>query len=205
MKFCPGVSLGAFAKKQGPSSEGRARSISRQVLSGLEFTHRHSVVHRDIKLENLILNTQSRVVQIIDFGFAVQCSSRSEILKVFCGTPSYMSPAIVRGKGYSGFKGDVWAGAVVLYALLVGRFPFSAPSERELYNKIRRGVFSCTNTSLSEPVRSCLNTIFVPEDGARPDAEQVLAMDWFTRTSPDETFTGTCTNIRPSTAPSGPR
>lgn len=74
------------------------------------------MVHRDIKLENLLLHhSNDRVtVKIVDFGFAVKLQTPCQKLKVFCGTPSYMSPEIVAGKEYSGFQSDVWALGVVL-------------------------------------------------------------------------------------------
>jgi len=70
---------------------------------------------------------------LIDFGFA--CSAK-EKLKVFCGTPSYMSPEIVGKREYIGSAVDIWAVGVLLYNMLCGVMPFKAPNERDLYRKI---------------------------------------------------------------------
>ena len=79
------------------------------------------------------------MVKIIDFGFA--CISK-ERLRVFCGTPSYMSPEIVGNQAYNGASADIWACGVMLYALLTGTVPFKAQTEKELFRKIQRGVYS---------------------------------------------------------------
>ena len=73
------------------------------------------------------------LVKLIDFGFA--CSAK-EKLKVFCGTPSYMSPELVMKREYYGSAVDMWACGVLLYNMLIGVMPFKATNERELYKKI---------------------------------------------------------------------
>ena len=95
--------------------------------------HGKSVCHRDIKLDNIIFDEETLQVKIIDLGFA-QISN--EPLKVFCGTPSYMSPEIVSKKEYSGQAADIWAIGVVLYVLLTGMLPFRADDEKNLFRKI---------------------------------------------------------------------
>ena len=97
-----------------------------------------------MKPDNVIYDPRTRVVKIIDFGFA--CISK-EKLKVFCGTPSFMSPEIVSKQPYSGPAADIWACGVLLYACLTGMVPFKAQTEKELFRKIQRGVYSYTMQS----------------------------------------------------------
>ena len=78
-------------------------------------------------------------MKIIDFGFA--CISRDK-LRVFCGTPSFMSPELVNKKDYWGSAADVWASGVLLFVMLTGQVPFKATSEKDLYRKITKGVYS---------------------------------------------------------------
>lgn len=95
------------------------------------------MTHRDIKLENIIIDKKG-IIKLIDFGFC--CSSTSDVLlKVFCGTPSYMSPEIVNKREYLGAPTDVWASGVLLYAMLCGAFPFRGVTDKDLYRKIVRG------------------------------------------------------------------
>lgn len=94
-----------------------------QVLQALSYMHCRNISHRDMKPDNIIYNPTTGVVKIIDFGFATISRER---LRVFCGTPSYMSPEIVSKKEYSGPAADIWACGVILYVLLCGCTPFKA-------------------------------------------------------------------------------
>lgn len=84
-------------------------------------------------MDNLIYFEETKTLKIIDFGFALVAK---EPLKVFCGTPSYMSPEIVSKKEYFGPAADMWAVGVVMYVLLTGVLPFRAEDEKKLYRKI---------------------------------------------------------------------
>ena len=95
------------------------------------------VTHRDIKLEN-VLFADNKDIKLIDFGFSTVCQPGKR-LKVFCGTPSYMAPEIVRRTEYEGKPVDMWSLGILLYALLCGCFPFRAKSYPDLYRRIARG------------------------------------------------------------------
>ena len=114
------------------------------------------MAHRDLKLDNILLidhrktsllgNARNRkepqkpfTIKIIDFGFSV---TTEKLQKQFCGTPSYMAPEIVKKLDYNAKSTDIWALGVLTYRLLYGVPPFRAPSEKELYSKIMKGVYS---------------------------------------------------------------
>ncbi len=103
--------------------EIEAKYLFKQVVSALYYCHQRNVTHRDIKLENILLNEAKTQVKLIDFGFST-CIPNDKKIKLFCGTPSYMAPEIVSKKEYCGPPADVWALGVLLFALLCGRFPF---------------------------------------------------------------------------------
>mmetsp|Transcript_156965 Transcript_156965/g.273265 ORF Transcript_156965/g.273265 Transcript_156965/m.273265 type:complete len:684 (-) Transcript_156965:56-2107(-) len=174
-----GESLRAFAQRQPAHrlQEGPCRRFYQQVVEGISYCHDKLVVHRDLKLENLLLDKGGDRVKIIDFGFATQVASRETKLRAFCGTPSYMAPEIVRGEGYSGFCTDVWALGVVLFALLCGALPFVGRTEMQLYAKIRRGTFICPDL-LGEPPKRLVKSMLRLETLARPSASAVLRQPW---------------------------
>jgi MAP/microtubule affinity-regulating kinase len=176
-----GESLRSFTHRQ----EGHklspkiARLFYQQVVDGVQFCHERLVVHRDLKLENLLLNKEAETVKIIDFGFATQVGSKETKLKAFCGTPSYMAPEIVRGEGYSGFAVDVWALGVVIFALLCGSLPFAARTEMQLYAKIRRAIVTIPD-ALGELPRRLLRGILRNDAVTRPAASAVARHPWVT-------------------------
>ena len=97
--------------------------------------HNNNIVHRDLKLDNILVEESTRMVKLIDFGFSVVVGNGTP-LKIFCGTPSYMAPEIVRKHEYDGKPVDIWALGVLLFVLLTGSFPFRGTSESDLYQKI---------------------------------------------------------------------
>ena len=105
---------------------------------------------------------------MIDFGF---CCCSKERLKIFCGTPSYMSPEIVSKREYYGAPSDIWACGVLLYVLVFGCFPFKSGFEKDLFRKIQRGNFSFpSNQICSEEVKNLLQMILVTDPHKRPSA-----------------------------------
>jgi len=78
---------------------------------------------------------EENVIKIIDFGFSVTMPKNKK-LNIFCGTPSYMAPEIVRRKPYYGQPTDVWALGILLYALVCGKFPFKGQRNRQLFKRI---------------------------------------------------------------------
>lgn len=176
-----GESLRAFTHRQSSRklSDAVARRLFQQVVEGVSFCHDCLVVHRDLKLENLLLDKRHEHIKIIDFGFAMQVASKETKLRAFCGTPSYMAPEIIRGDGYSGFAVDVWALGVVLFALLSGTLPFTGRAEMQLYAKIRRGQFSlpdCIGESPKQLIRAAMRMDFA----SRPSSSSMLRSSWIT-------------------------
>ena len=102
------------------------------MVEGISYCHSRNVAHRDVKLENILLNDNKNEVKLIDFGFST-CIPSDKKLKLFCGTPSYMAPEIVSKQEYCGPPADIWALGILFFALLCGKFPFRGESDKELY------------------------------------------------------------------------
>jgi len=190
-EYVDGESLRAFAQRQ-PShrlAENVARHFYHQVVEGISYCHERLVVHRDLKLENVLLDRSQEHIKIIDFGFAAQVASKDAKLRAFCGTPSYMAPEIIRGEGYSGFATDVWALGVVIFALLVGALPFVGRTELQLYAKIRRGIFTCPDL-LGDLARRLVKGTLRIEPGTRPSSLAVLRHAWVSGSTEASTVVG---------------
>ena len=94
LELCRGGELGLFLKKQGKLSENLTKGLMKDLLSGLAFLHSQGIMHRDLKLANLLLTKNQKSIKIADFGFSVRLSDNDEERKTVCGTPNYISPEI---------------------------------------------------------------------------------------------------------------
>jgi len=105
MEFVVGISLLAYLKSQTGKKllENECKYIFKQIVNGISYIHKQNIIHRDIKLENIIIDTSNKLIKIIDYGFGC-ITSKSKLLNFFCGTPSYMPPEIVQKRDYIGNK-----------------------------------------------------------------------------------------------------
>jgi len=127
MEYINGGNLFSFVKKRRKLSEKMARFLFRQIILGIHHIHSKNVVHRDIKLENILIDFNNNV-KICDFGIGKVLDNENQLLFDKCGTPMYMAPEIVlanENKGYKGFPVDIWSSGITLYIMLSGNLPFS--------------------------------------------------------------------------------
>ena len=177
MEFVGGNSLHGYLKSK-PNrrlDEREARRIFKQVLGGIDYCHSKCITHRDIKLENLLLDDTGQI-KIIDFGFST-CIPNDRKIKIFCGTPSYMAPEIVQKTEYAGPPADMWALGVLLYALLHGCFPFRGQNDKELYKKICRGEFKI-GEHVSNEASDLLSRLLEVDANIRISAREVCSHYW---------------------------
>jgi serine/threonine protein kinase len=130
-------SLAGILRKNRTIPEEEAKVLFRKLTQGVRYCHEQKVCHRDLKLENVLVDSAGQV-KIIDFGFS---SKSGQKMQNFCGTPPYMAPEIAAKVPYWGEPADMWALGVMLYLMLFGKFPFRATSEKELYRLIQQGKF----------------------------------------------------------------
>jgi len=127
----------------GRLKEKQARKFSRQISSALDYCHRNSIVHRDLKIENILIS-KTGDIKIIDFGLSNLFSPRSH-LKTFCGSLYFAAPELLQAKAYTGPEVDVWSFGIVLYVLVCGKVPFDDQSMPALHAKIKKGLVDYPN------------------------------------------------------------
>ncbi|KAI8870851.1 Pkinase-domain-containing protein, partial [Ramicandelaber brevisporus] len=140
MEYTPGGELLQFIRKRGRLSEREARIYFRQIVSALDYCHRNCIIHRDLKLENVMLDGDGRI-RLIDFGFSTTFRGDG-LLDTFCGSPFYAAPEMVNGIRYIGPEVDIWSLGVILFFMVCGRTPFEGENLKEIYEKISRGHFT---------------------------------------------------------------
>ena len=97
--------------------------------------HERGYCHRDLKLDNVLYEAEHQQIKIIDFGFSLETAPEQK-LNMYCGTPHYMDPDLVKKVPYSGCAADVWAAGVILYIIYVGKLPYFGEFGADLYRKI---------------------------------------------------------------------
>ncbi|OMJ95834.1 hypothetical protein SteCoe_734 [Stentor coeruleus] len=182
LEFVSGCSLSTLLKRKinRRMEEFEANKLFRELLQALDYIHNKSIAHRDVKLENTLID-QSGIVKLIDFGFAT-CFPNDKKVKIFCGTPSYMAPEIVRKKEYCGPPVDIWAAGVLLYALITGNFPFRANSDKDLYKQITGGHYVVPEY-VSISAKHLIAKMLCVDPSKRPRAGELLKDPWFRASS----------------------
>ena len=132
MEYINGGNLFSFVKKRRKLSEKTAKFLFRQIILGIKYIHEQNIVHRDIKLENLLIDLNNNV-KICDFGIGRKIKNKNQLLHDQCGTLMYMAPEILlssKEKGYEGFPVDIWSSGISLYIMLSGTLPFNYKNKK---------------------------------------------------------------------------
>ncbi|KAH9366063.1 hypothetical protein HPB48_007879 [Haemaphysalis longicornis] len=156
---------------------GRGSLLLHQILLGCRYLVQQRVIHRDLKLGNLLLNEKMEL-KIGDFGLATRIGFEGERKKTLCGTPNYIAPEILSKKGHS-FEVDVWSIGCILFTLLVGHPPFETPTLKETYVRIKRNEYHVPS-GVSAAARNLIRRMLQPEPQQRPNIDAILQDEFLT-------------------------
>ncbi|AQL05915.1 Serine/threonine-protein kinase SRK2C [Zea mays] len=191
MEYAAGGELFERICSAGRFSEDEARFFFQQLISGVSYCHSMQVCHRDLKLENTLLDgSVAPRLKICDFGY-----SKSSVLhsqpKSTVGTPAYIAPEVLSRKEYDGKVADVWSCGVTLYVMLVGAYPFEDPDDPKNFRKTITRILS-VQYSIPDYVRvtmECghlLSRIFVGNPEQRITIPEIKKHPWFLKNLPIE-------------------
>lgn len=163
-EYVKGVQLYDIVLKKTFIPECEARKYFRQIISAIEYIHMNCVIHRDLKIENILVD-QNDNIKIIDFGLSNFYNNKS-LLKTFCGSLYFAAPELLDGKKYLGPEVDIWSLGVILYVMVCGKVPFDDDSVSNLQLKIKSGKFEFVQ-DISEEAKSLITKILVTTPNSR--------------------------------------
>jgi len=158
-------------------NERMAANIMHQLLSAVNYLHKHSIVHRDLKPENIIFDGVN--IKLIDFGTS-QLFTKNHKMKTIEGTPYYIAPEVL-DQAYNE-KCDEWSCGVILYIMLSGSPPFNGRNDREIMAAVQKGKYDFNRPEfddVSNSAKSIINKLLTFAIKNRISAEQALEHEWF--------------------------
>ncbi|KAJ4902815.1 Serine/threonine-protein kinase SRK2J [Raphanus sativus] len=191
MEYAAGGELFDRISSAGRFSEAEARYFFQQLICGVHYLHAMQICHRDLKLENILLDgSPAPRLKICDFGY-----SKSSILhsnpKSTVGTPAYIAPEVFGRSEYDGKSVDVWSCGVALYVMLVGAYPFEDPKDPRNFRKTVQKIMAVKYkipgyVHISEDCRNLLSRIFVANPSHRVTLKEIRSHAWFLKNLPRE-------------------
>ncbi|KAI3948995.1 hypothetical protein MKW98_021601 [Papaver atlanticum] len=191
MEYAAGGELFERICSAGRFSEDEARFFFQQLISGVSYCHSMQICHRDLKLENTLLDgNPTPRLKICDFGYSKSAILHSQP-KSTVGTPAYIAPEVLSRKEYDGKIADVWSAGVTLYVMLVGAYPFEDPEDPRNFKKTIGRITSVTYTipdyvRVSAECRHLLSQIFFANPSKRITIPEIKRHPWFLKNLPRE-------------------
>ncbi|KAM3577545.1 hypothetical protein VYU27_000708 [Nannochloropsis oceanica] len=174
--YYTGGSLFYHLRKNRSFPESRAKFYAAELLLALEHLHEQFIIYRDLKLENILMDSEGHIA-LTDFGLSKQNVRTKSCATTFCGTAEYLAPELLQGKAY-GAPVDWWSFGILLYEMMDGRTPF--------YNKNRKYMYHCIvhvrptfPLHFSKAAQALMNRLLEPDPARRPAAAEIKAHTFF--------------------------
>ncbi|EOA40481.1 hypothetical protein CARUB_v10009206mg [Capsella rubella] len=164
---------------KGRLPEIKGRKVFQQLIDGISYCHNKGVFHRDLKLENVLLDAKGHI-KITDFGLSAlpQHFREDGLLHTTCGSPNYVAPEVLANKGYDGAASDIWSCGVILYVILTGCLPFDDTNLAALCRKIFKGDPPIPRW-ITPGAKTMIKRMLDPNPVTRVTLAGIKANEWF--------------------------
>ena len=182
------IPLTYYVKEKKKLTETEALHIFSNILTVVDSLHKKNIVHKDLKLCNIILNRKTLQVKLVNFYYAKLLNSDKEVTHDRRGSPSYFPPDIICGKLIAPKPCDMWSSGVILYGMLHGHLPFTGslnsnagltltPTLVDLYSQIRNMDYAISNNiSISDGTKKLITSLLCKDPYSRLKASEALDM-----------------------------
>ncbi|XP_061974584.1 CBL-interacting serine/threonine-protein kinase 1 isoform X2 [Populus nigra] len=179
LEYVTGGELFDRIASKGKLPEAEGRKMFQQLIDGVSYCHSKGVFHRDLKLENVLVDAKGNI-KISDFGLSAlpQHFRDDGLLHTTCGSPNYVAPEILSNRGYDGATSDIWSCGVILYVILTGYLPFDDRNLAVLYQKIFKGDAQVPKW-LSPGAKNMIKRILDPNPVTRITTADIKTDEWF--------------------------
>ncbi|KYR02724.1 putative protein serine/threonine kinase [Tieghemostelium lacteum] len=192
LELVSGGELFDYIVARGRLSEREARKFFRQILCGLIYCHSNMICHRDLKLENLLVDDDGNI-KISDFGYS-NIIKPGNLMSTFCGSPVYAPPEILLERKYVGNEVDIWSLGIILFAMVTGQLPWSLTDgvQVEGLDRLLKGEFKYpSSVLLSNEVKDLINKMIIANPSDRAKLSEIKAHPWVNKgyeLEPDEEY-----------------
>ncbi|ODQ51717.1 kinase-like protein [Saitoella complicata NRRL Y-17804] len=197
MEYCSGGELFDYLCRKKRLPEDEVKRLFAQICGAVGYVHSKGCVHRDLKLENILLDKHGNV-KLVDFGFTRE-NDPGKFLETWAGTTAYAPPEMIMGGKYAGEAADAWSTGVILHTLLTGELPFDDDDEQNMRKKIISDDIKIP-MDISEHASALIRMLLNKDPVRRPTIQQVLVHPFLAEHGPNQLLSVKATWPVPFTA-----
>lgn len=176
LQYLPGRDLSKYFRKTLPSKETVVK-IMYQIIDAVKYCHRKGIIHRDIKLDNILIN-KNMDIKLTDFGLCAIRENSHEYFYNEVGTSRYNAPELLNGEGYNESV-DVWGIGVILFLLLTGKYPFDGSERKTIFRRIRKKRIDYDKYDLTDDEVHLLKRLLCKNPRYRIQLDDITDVSWF--------------------------